>query len=73
MTPVEGYFVIQPEDPELLRQILNDTETETLWLIIGPPEKEVEPGEVMDQKLLYPGDPKQLPAELSAVVWPPKL
>jgi mannose-6-phosphate isomerase-like protein (cupin superfamily) len=58
--------------PGLLRQVFNDTETEVLWLIIGAPEKELEPGEALDQKLVYPVDPKQLPTELDGVVWPPK-
>jgi mannose-6-phosphate isomerase-like protein (cupin superfamily) len=59
--------------PEVLRQIFNDTEAETLWLIVGAPEKELEPGEELDQKLVYPVDPKQLPVELSGDVWPPKV
>ena len=57
--------------PALLRQVFNDTENEVLWLIIGAPEKELEPGETLDQKLLYPTDPRQLPKELAGVVWPP--
>jgi len=58
--------------PRLLRQVFNDTETEVLWLIIGAPEKELEPGEADDLKVYYPVDPKQLPKELSGIVWPPK-
>ena len=58
--------------PELLRQVFNDTEDEVLWLIIGAPEQELEPGEAFDKKLLYPEDPMQLPKELDAVVWPPE-
>jgi len=58
--------------PEQLRQVFNDTETEVLWLIIGAPEKELEASETLDQKLLYPVDPKQLPKELDGVAWPPK-
>jgi mannose-6-phosphate isomerase-like protein (cupin superfamily) len=58
--------------PELLRQVFNDTEAEVLWLIVGAPENELEPGEALDEKLLYPVNPKQLPAELAGVVWPPK-
>ena len=57
--------------PELLRQVFNDTAADVLWLIVGAPEKELEPGEELDQKLLYPVDPKQLPLELSGTVWPP--
>jgi mannose-6-phosphate isomerase-like protein (cupin superfamily) len=58
--------------PQLLRQVFNDTQSEVLWLIIGAPEKELEQGEELDQKLLYPMDPKQLPLELGDTVWPPK-
>lgn len=58
--------------PEQLRQIFNDSETETLWLIVGAPDREVEPGETLDMKIIYPTDPTQLPKELAGVVWPPK-
>ena len=57
--------------PEQLRQVFNDTETEVLWLVTGAPEKELEASETLDQKLLYPVDPKQLPKELDGVAWPP--
>src|SRR5947207_7030961 len=56
--------------PDQLRQVFNDTETEVLWLIVGAPEKELEPGETLDQKLVYPMDPKQLPEELDGIAWP---
>jgi quercetin dioxygenase-like cupin family protein len=58
--------------PELLRQVFNDTDEEALWLIVGAPEKELEPGQELDRKLLYPVEPTQLPVELSGVDWPPK-
>jgi mannose-6-phosphate isomerase-like protein (cupin superfamily) len=58
--------------PAQLRQVFNDTDSEVLWLIVGAPEQEVPPGETLDQKLVYPVDPKQLPKELDGVVWPPK-
>lgn len=58
--------------PELVRQVFNDTNEEVLWLIVGAPEKELEPGEKLDQNLLYPTDPTDLPKELSGTVWPPK-
>ena len=58
--------------PRLLRQIFNDTETDVLWLIIGAPENEFEPGEAHDPKMFYPVDPNQLPKELHGVIWPPK-
>jgi mannose-6-phosphate isomerase-like protein (cupin superfamily) len=58
--------------PEQLRQIFNDTDTETLWLIVGAPDREVEPGETLDMRVIYPTDPTQLPKELAGVAWPPK-
>jgi mannose-6-phosphate isomerase-like protein (cupin superfamily) len=57
--------------PRLLRQVFNDTETDVLWLIIGAPENEFEPGETPDPEVYYPVDPKQLPKELHGVNWPP--
>ena len=56
--------------PSLLRQVFNDTETETLWLIVGAPDQEFEPGK-LDLKQFYPVEPTQLPPELKGAVWPP--
>src|SRR4051812_11121483 len=56
--------------PSSLRQIFNDTEQDVLWLIIGAPEKELEPHEVGNMALYYPVDPKKLPPELNGVDWP---
>ena len=61
--------------PEQLRQVFNDTEEETLWLIVGAPEElEFLQGSKsqMDLSLIYPEDPKTLPAELAGVQWPPE-
>jgi mannose-6-phosphate isomerase-like protein (cupin superfamily) len=58
--------------PQLLRQVFNDTEAEVLWLIVGAPEAELEPGQAFDESLFYPVDPKQLPNELAGNDWPPK-
>ena len=57
--------------PKSLRQVFNDTESEVLWLILGAPEKETEPGEPHDREQYYPVDPTQLPGELDGIVWPP--
>jgi mannose-6-phosphate isomerase-like protein (cupin superfamily) len=60
--------------PDQLRQVLNDTDAEVLWLIIGAPEElEFLQGSKskMDLSLIYPVDPKQLPKELAGVEWPP--
>lgn len=61
--------------PEQLRQVFNDTDGETLWLIVGAPEElEFLPGAKTkpDLSLIYPEDPTQLPPELAGVEWPPK-
>ena len=57
--------------PKLLRQVFNDTESETLWLIVGAPEEEF-PSDEKARALFYPVDPMQLPEQLAGVVWPPK-
>ena len=61
--------------PDQLRQVFNDTEAETLWLIVGAPEElEFLPGAKTppDLSLIYPEDPKQLPPELASAEWPPR-
>jgi mannose-6-phosphate isomerase-like protein (cupin superfamily) len=58
--------------PESLRQVFNDTDSEVLWLIVGAPDREFEPGVKPDMSLYYPVDPKQLPKELAGKEWPPK-
>ena len=60
--------------PEQLRQVFNDTDTETLWLIAGTPEElEFLQGSKsqMDISPIYPQDPTQLPPELAGQQWPP--
>lgn len=56
--------------PASLRQVFNDTDEETLWLIVSGPDKEFEPGQMNPQDF-YPSDPKQLPPELKDAAWPP--
>ena len=58
--------------PSVLRQIFNDFDSDVLWLIIGAPEKELEPHQVGDMSLYYPVEPTQLPVELKGATWPPK-
>lgn len=61
--------------PDQIRQTFNDTDEETLWLIIGSPEElELLPGAPTkpDLSLIYPVDPTQLPKELAGAEWPPK-
>jgi mannose-6-phosphate isomerase-like protein (cupin superfamily) len=58
--------------PAMVRQIFNDTEADTLWLIVGAPDAEFEPHEIGDTSLIYPRDPRELPPELKGVQWPPQ-
>jgi len=70
--PKHGAALVRPE---ALRQAFNDTDEETLWLIVGGPEElELLPtaGTKPDLSLIYPTDPTQLPKELSGAEWPPK-
>ena len=59
-------------DLDLLRQVFNDTDQDTLWLILGAPDNEFGPDGVPDLKKIYPVEPTQLPKELAGVVWPPQ-
>jgi uncharacterized cupin superfamily protein len=56
--------------PDQLRQVFNDTEADTLWLIVGPPEELefLQGSKSQDLSLVYPEDPKQLPLELAGTV-----
>lgn len=56
--------------PAMLRQVFNDTDAETLWLIVGAPDQEFEPGK-FDLKQFYPVEPTQLPPELKGANWAP--
>lgn len=70
--PKHGGVLVRPEQ---LRQVFNDMDAETLWLIIGAPEElEFLQGSKspMDLSLIYPQDATQLPPELSGRVWPRK-
>src|SRR4029453_12098173 len=61
--------------PNQLRQGVNATDAEVLWLIVAAPEEtEFLPGAKTkpDMSLIYPVDPQQLPKELAGVEWPPK-
>ncbi|HVV73427.1 MAG TPA: cupin domain-containing protein [Verrucomicrobiae bacterium] len=67
--PKHGGVLVGPGE---LRQVFNDTKSETLWLIVGGPEElEFLSGGKPDLSLIYPVDPKQLPPELAGQTWPP--
>ena len=70
--PKYGAVLVTPGE---LRQVFNDTDEDVLWLIVGAPEElELLQGSRsnIDLSLIYPVDPKQLPAELAGVDWPPR-
>jgi quercetin dioxygenase-like cupin family protein len=54
-------------EPEHLRQLFNDTETDALWLVVGAPREGVSSTLEMTREQLaamYPDGPKALPPEL---------
>jgi quercetin dioxygenase-like cupin family protein len=54
-------------EPEHLRQLFNDTDSDALWLVVGaPPEGVSSTLEMTDEQLAwrYPDGPKALPPEL---------
>jgi quercetin dioxygenase-like cupin family protein len=53
-------------EPNSIRQIFNDTETDQLWLIAGAPPEGANTLEMSEEKLkvLYPDGPQALPPEL---------
>jgi quercetin dioxygenase-like cupin family protein len=54
-------------EPEHIRQLFNDTDTDALWLIVGAPREAVASTLEMTEKELaqmYPDGPKALPPEL---------
>lgn len=55
-------------DPDEVRQLFNDTDTDQLWLVVGaPPEPANTLGMTSEQLArLYPDGPKALPPELQS-------
>lgn len=69
----ENLHTLEPLDsllvePEEIRQVFNDTESDQLWLVVGAPPEEANTLELPPEKLdwLYPDGPKALPPELDA-------
>ena len=62
LTPLSTLLV----EPGEVRQIFNDTEQQTLWLVIGTPAEAANTMEMTPDLLaeLYPDGPKALPPEL---------
>jgi quercetin dioxygenase-like cupin family protein len=55
-------------DPGTVRQLLNDTDGDQLWLVAGAPPEPANTLEMTPEQLawLYPDGPKALPPELTA-------
>lgn len=55
-------------EPDCVRQIFNDTNTEALWLVVGTPAEAANTIQMSPEQLaqLYPDGPKALPPELAS-------
>ena len=54
-------------EPEHMRQLFNDTGSDSLWLVVGAPREDVSSTlEMTEEQLeaMYPDGPKALPPEL---------
>lgn len=53
-------------EPEVVRQVFNDTDAEALWLVVGIPPEAANTVEMTPEQLaeLYPDGPTALPPEL---------
>jgi quercetin dioxygenase-like cupin family protein len=64
LSPLDAVLV----EPETMRQLFNDGDEDTLWLVVGaPPEGVSSTLEMTEEQLawMYPDGPKVLPPELS--------
>ena len=54
-------------EPEVVRQVFNDTGTDALWLVVGAPPELANTLEMTPEQLaaLYPDGPRALPPELA--------
>jgi quercetin dioxygenase-like cupin family protein len=54
-------------EPDTVRQVFNDTDSDQLWLVVGAPPEVANTLEMTDEQLraLYPDGPKALPPELA--------
>jgi uncharacterized cupin superfamily protein len=68
----EEVLTLQPHDtllvePEHMRQLFNDTDSDALWLVVGAPREAISSTLGMTEEQLaamYPDGPKALPPEL---------
>ena len=54
-------------EPDVVRQVFNDTDADVLWLVVGAPQEAANTLEMTPEQLaaLYPDGPKALPPELA--------
>ncbi|MDX6708479.1 MAG: hypothetical protein QOI48_4325 [Solirubrobacteraceae bacterium] len=54
-------------EPEVVRQVFNDTDADALWLVVGTPPEFANTLAMTDEQLvvMYPDGPRALPPELS--------
>jgi quercetin dioxygenase-like cupin family protein len=54
-------------EPQVVRQVFNDTDAEALWLVVGAPPENANTLEMTPEELAerYPDGPKALPPELA--------
>ena len=54
-------------EPEVVRQVFNDTDADALWFVVGTPPELANTLELTPEQLatMYPDGPKALPPELS--------
>lgn len=57
-------------EPDTVRQLFNDTDSDQLWLVVGAPPEPANTLEMTEQELefLYPDGPRALPPELGGGV-----
>ena len=69
MSPLSAVLV----EPDTVRQLFNDTDSEQLWLVAGAPPEGANTLEMTAEHLraLYPDGPRALPDELGGGVYEP--
>jgi quercetin dioxygenase-like cupin family protein len=62
LTPLSAVLV----EPQTIRQVFNDTQSEALWLVVGTPSEAANTLEMTPELIaeMYPDGPKALPPEL---------
>jgi quercetin dioxygenase-like cupin family protein len=62
LTPLSAVYV----EPEDVRQVFNDTDSDALWLVVGAPPEGANTLEMTEEELefRYPDGPKAMPPEL---------